>query len=675
MDNFNELNLPETLLQSLVKMEFMTPTPIQAQAIPIALAGHDILGSAQTGTGKTGAFGIPLIAHLINNPGSAALVMTPTRELAVQVTQMLKKLLANNTYIKTALLIGGEVMFRQFAQLEDKPRIIVGTPGRINDHLARKSLKLANVDFLVLDETDRMLDMGFGVQIDKILTYMPGKRQTLLFSATLPNHIIRLAEKYMRDAVRISVGSTTAPIANIKQEIIKVAQPQKYDTLTEQLDQRTGSIIVFVRTKHGCDRLASKLERENHSAAAIHGDLRQNKRDKVIRNFREKRTRILVATDVAARGLDIPHIEHVINYDLPQCPEDYIHRIGRTARAGAEGAALCLISPDEGGKWAAIERLMGGGSAEEPRGANRGGERSKRQSGYGRKNEGRYERASGGFNQERKRKTHRKGQSWQVAHDEAKVAAAQNGEAAPKFRPDRAARSEQTPQKTAQRFERKFENRDSKQAVRGDRDSKPWQKKREGGSDRPFQKRESGSDKPWQKKREDGDRPYQKRERSEGAESRPYVKREGSSEKKPWQKREGSSDRPYQKRERTEGESRPYAKREGGTDRPYQKREGSSDKPWQKKREGGFEKKPWQKREGGSDRPYQKRERAEGESRPYVKREGSSDRPFQKRERSEGAPKRFGGGKPSGGKPSGGKSWGGKNRDADRPMRRDRNAG
>ncbi len=632
MENFNELNLPASLLEALAKIEFNTPTPVQAQAIPVALEGRDILGSAQTGTGKTGAFGIPMVAHLINNPGSAALIMTPTRELAVQVNQMLKKLLANNTYIKTALLIGGENMFRQFAQLEDKPRIIIGTPGRINDHLSRKSLKLQNVDFLVLDETDRMLDMGFGVQIDKILTYMTQKRQTLLFSATLPSHIVRLADKYMNDAVRIAVGSTTAPIANIKQDIIRVPQAQKYETLTQQLDARTGSIIVFVRTKHGCDRLAAKLDRENHSADAIHGDLRQNKRDKVIRMFREKKTRILIATDVAARGLDIPHIEHVINYDLPQCPEDYIHRIGRTARAGAEGSALCLVSPDEGGKWAAIERLMNGGqgSSEEQ---GRGGHRSKGKSGYGRKNEGGYKReggfkregggykreGSGGYSQSSSRKPHRKGQSWQAVHDERKAGVA--AEAAAGMNAG-----------VEQKFERKFEKRDEKQSFRSegrnDRPSKSWQK-REGGNDRPYQKREGGSD-------------------------RPYQKREGGFDK-PWQKkREGGSDRPYQKRERTEGgEKRPYQKREGAGDRPYQKREGGSDKPWHKKREGGSDR-PFQKREGGSDKPWQK------------KREGSESRPYQKRERSEGGGNRFAGAK---------KPWAGKRQDGDKPFRRrDRDA-
>jgi ATP-dependent RNA helicase DeaD len=358
MKNFLDLGLPADLLRALEKMQFTTPTPIQEQAIPVALDGNDVLGSAQTGTGKTGAFGIPLVAHLIKNPESAAIIMAPTRELATQVLQTIKKLISQNPAIKTALLIGGENMFRQFRQLEDHPRIIVGTPGRINDHLTRKSLRLGNADFLVLDEMDRMLDMGFGVQIDKVLAFMPQERQTLMFSATMPKHIINMSEKYMKNAVRIAVGSTTAPSAAIKQNIIRVSQPEKYTVLTQQLDARGGSVIIFVRTKHGADRLAHKLEKENHEAAAIHGDLRQNQRDKVIRKFREKSIRILVATDVAARGLDVPHIEHVINYDLPQCPEDYIHRIGRTARAGAQGEALSMISPDENGKWIAIEKLM-----------------------------------------------------------------------------------------------------------------------------------------------------------------------------------------------------------------------------------------------------------------------------------------------------------------------------
>jgi ATP-dependent RNA helicase DeaD len=358
MENFKELGLHASLMQSLEKMNFNTPTPIQAQAIPPALLGRDILGSAQTGTGKTGAFGIPMVNKLLNSPRGSALIMTPTRELAVQVLEMLTQLVGRNSAIKTALLIGGESMPKQLMQLRARPRIIVGTPGRINDHIGRGSLMLADTQFLVLDETDRMLDMGFDVQIEKIIKFLPVQRQTLLFSATLPDNIVKLASRYMRDPVRISAGSTTNPIEKITQEQIHTTEENKYGELMKQLETRTGSIIIFVKTKRGADKMAEKLTRAKYSADTIHGDLRQSKRDRVIEGFRDKKFRILVATDVAARGLDIPHIEHVINYDLPQCPEDYIHRIGRTGRAGAEGAAVNLISGADRPKWKAIHQLI-----------------------------------------------------------------------------------------------------------------------------------------------------------------------------------------------------------------------------------------------------------------------------------------------------------------------------
>jgi superfamily II DNA/RNA helicase len=358
MQDFNHIGLAPALLKSLEAMQFLIPTPIQAQAIPPALLGRDILGSAQTGTGKTGAFGIPLVNKLLTTPRGSALIMTPTRELAVQVTEMMTKLLGRNSPIKTALLIGGDSMPKQFMQLKARPRLIVGTPGRINDHLTRGTLMLADTQFLVLDETDRMLDMGFQIQIEKIIKFMSPQRQTLLFSATLPDNIVSLSSRYMRDPVRVSVGSTTNPIARIQQELIHTSEEDKFNQLTTLLDNRTGSIIVFVKTKRGAEKMAEKLSRSKHSADTIHGDLRQSKRDRVISSFRDKRFRILVATDVAARGLDIPHIEHVINYDLPQCPEDYIHRIGRTARAGAEGCAVNLVSAADRPKWKAIHHLI-----------------------------------------------------------------------------------------------------------------------------------------------------------------------------------------------------------------------------------------------------------------------------------------------------------------------------
>jgi superfamily II DNA/RNA helicase len=356
---FENYGLPPKLIQALSRNKFMTPTPIQAQTIPLALEGKDILGSAQTGTGKTGAFGIPIIAGLMARPESAALIMTPTRELASQVMAALEPMIPS-VEIRTALLIGGEAMPRQFHQLRHNPRLIVGTPGRINDHLERGSLKLDQVRFLVLDETDRMLDMGFGIQIERILKYVPSDRQTLLFSATLPSNITKLSGKYMRDPVRVAVGSTSTPLAKIKQDVIPTTDAEKYGKLVEQLNSRKGSIIIFVKTKFGTEKLADKLNKADHKADAIHGDLQQRRRERVIQNFRDKKYRILVATDVAARGLDIPHIAHVINYDMPQAPEDYIHRIGRTARAGAEGEAVSFLTGADNVKWRAIQRLMNG---------------------------------------------------------------------------------------------------------------------------------------------------------------------------------------------------------------------------------------------------------------------------------------------------------------------------
>lgn len=354
---FESLGLPAPVLAAVARVGFKTPTPIQAAAIPFALRGRDVLGSAQTGTGKTAAFGLPMITRLMEDPAAMAVVMTPTRELAAQVLSTLHPLLEGSR-IRTALLIGGESMHRQLQQLKQRPRIIVGTPGRINDHLDQRTLNLSAANFLVLDEMDRMLDMGFGVQIDRILKHMPQQRQTLLFSATIPPEIEKVAGRYQRNPERVSVGSTVTPSEKIKQELIHLKENEKYDVLVQQLYDRKGSVIVFVKTKFGAKRMAEKLDKMDFKAGAIHGNLNQNQRNRVIASFREKQFRVLIATDVAARGLDIPHIEHVINYDLPQCPEDYIHRVGRTARNGAEGQAVAFITPSEGRLWHAIHKLM-----------------------------------------------------------------------------------------------------------------------------------------------------------------------------------------------------------------------------------------------------------------------------------------------------------------------------
>lgn len=387
MNNFNTLNIPTFLAQSLQRMGITTPTPIQAQAIPLALSGRDVVASAQTGTGKTLAYLIPLIAKLHDSNGGIALVLTPTRELAMQVSDVLRGLLDKSGQGASAvLLIGGQPIGKQFAQLKRKPRIIIGTPGRINDHLQRGSLSLKTTTILVLDEMDRMLDMGFSVQLDQIQEYLPDVHQTVMFSATMPPSIVKLSQKYLTNPERISVGSTVRPIAQVKQDIIRTSSAEKFSHLLRELDTREGSVVVFVKTKHKTEQIAKRLKEEKHKADAIHGDLRQQRRERVVAAFRGGKNRIMVATDVAARGLDVPHLKHVINYDLPQCPEDYIHRIGRTGRAGEEGFALSFIAPEENYLWRSISKLMNpdspdaqepsrGGSARPPRHNNNHGKR------------------------------------------------------------------------------------------------------------------------------------------------------------------------------------------------------------------------------------------------------------------------------------------------------------
>lgn len=376
MTNFKDFGLPPALEQMLTRMNITVPTPIQVESIPHALKGADILASAQTGTGKTIAYLLPLIARLQDSAHGSALILAPTRELADQIKNSLLLLIGKNAHNDVALLIGGAPIFKQRIALKKFPKFIIGTPGRIIDHLMRGSLIIDETEFLVLDETDRMLDMGFSEALEKIISHLPKKRQTMMFSATMPQNIIKLSQKYLDKPVHIAVGSTTEPTAQIKQESRMTSPSEKFPNLLKELESRAGSIIIFVKTKIGADQLADRLKRNDHFASAIHGDLNQRKRDEAIRDFRNKRNRILVATDIAARGLDIPHIMHVINYDLPQCAEDYIHRIGRTGRAGMEGFALSFVSPEDSRKWRMINHLINPGSPA-PRGGNGGGNNNK----------------------------------------------------------------------------------------------------------------------------------------------------------------------------------------------------------------------------------------------------------------------------------------------------------
>ncbi|MBT3475368.1 DEAD/DEAH box helicase [bacterium] len=339
-------------------MGFVNPTPIQEQSIPIGLKGLDILGSAQTGTGKTAAFGIPIIENLNKDKNGIAVILAPTRELAKQIYDVIRELLGYRNTLKVTALIGGESITNQLRNLKRGPRIIIGTPGRINDHINRKSLYVKKTKILVLDETDRMLDMGFGIQIDEIVRNMTGKRQTLMFSATIPDDISRLADKYLVNPQRISIGSINQIPKSLKQEILKIRSNEKYDQLVEELKNRSGSVLVFIKTKYACDRMAKKLSFDGVKATAIHGDLKQNRRNRIISDFRNNKFSVLIGTDIVCRGLDVPQIEHVINFDLPQVAEDFIHRIGRTARAGMSGSVVSFITPNDHLKWRAIQKIL-----------------------------------------------------------------------------------------------------------------------------------------------------------------------------------------------------------------------------------------------------------------------------------------------------------------------------
>ncbi|NCX70201.1 MAG: DEAD/DEAH box helicase [Rhodobacteraceae bacterium] len=360
--HFNEFPLPEAIQHKLEALNFKTPTAIQQKAIPVALDGKDILGSAQTGTGKTAAFSIPLLTKIMNNAEVCGLIVTPTRELAMQVDAQIRMLLSLKSKIRSVVLIGGASMDRQIQMLSKNPRIIVGTPGRIIDHLDRNSLDLSSFNYVVLDETDRMLDMGFSAPIAKIFDNVAVERQTLLFSATLPKGIEKASAKYLNNPARIEIGQANSASQNIVQTTEFVNKEDKFEALVYALRQHEESVIVFMNSKFATEKLAKRLKVSNISASAIHGDLRQNKRERVILGLRNNKFRVLVATDVAARGIDIPHIHQVINFDLPRQTEDYIHRIGRTGRNGANGLALNLVTTADKSKLAEIDELLGGKS-------------------------------------------------------------------------------------------------------------------------------------------------------------------------------------------------------------------------------------------------------------------------------------------------------------------------
>ena len=355
---FDGLGIAPSIVAHLRKLGFTTPTPIQHQAIPIAMEGKDVMGIAQTGTGKTLAFGIPMIQRLSRHKGTG-LVLLPTRELAAQVDQSLA-LIGRAFGLRTAILIGGAAIGPQINALRKRPHVIIATPGRLIDHLQQKTVSLASVNILVLDEADRMLDMGFEPQIKRILVGIPtDRRQTMLFSATMPEKITRLARNYMHSPLRIEVAPQGTMAKNIEQEVFIVPKPQKLSLLHQVLADYDGRVLIFSRTKHGAKKIATAVRDMGHKAAEIHSNKSLPQRTKALADFKSGITRILVATDIASRGIDVQDIELVINFDLPDNHEDYVHRVGRTGRAGKGGKAISFAAPDQKRDVYMIEELIG----------------------------------------------------------------------------------------------------------------------------------------------------------------------------------------------------------------------------------------------------------------------------------------------------------------------------
>ena len=355
---FSDLGIAPKLLDNLERLQYVNPTPIQHQCIPHALQGKDIVGIAQTGTGKTMAFGIPMIQVLSQMPGPAqGLILLPTRELALQVDEVLQKI-GRPLGLRTAVLIGGASAYQQRQMLARGPHIIVSTPGRLVDHLQQRNLTLNRMKVVVLDEADRMFDIGFMPQIKQILSMVPTDRQTLMFSATMPKAIAEIASRYMKIPLRIEVAPAGTSSKNVEQELFIVNKDAKTQLLDKILTDTNGSTLVFSRTKHGAKRIALNVRNMGHTAAEIHSNRSLAQRKEALAGFKTGKYRVLVATDIASRGIDVTGISLVINYDLPDNSEDYVHRIGRTGRASSMGKAISFASPDERGDIRQIERLI-----------------------------------------------------------------------------------------------------------------------------------------------------------------------------------------------------------------------------------------------------------------------------------------------------------------------------
>ncbi|MFN7921764.1 MAG: DEAD/DEAH box helicase [Bryobacteraceae bacterium] len=365
MQEFSQLSLCSPLRINLARHGFVKPTPVQAQSIPPALEGRDVVATAQTGTGKTLAFLLPVLQSLAVRKGNAAaptqveaVILSPTRELAMQIDETFAKL-APGTGFRSAVVVGGMSESSQLRAIRKGAQVLIATPGRLQDYLDRNLVSLRQVKAFVLDEADRMLDMGFLPAIRQILESVPSQRQTLLFSATLEKSVLHLIDAHVKNPVRVSIGTITRPVEQVDLHAYEVEHERKLGLLTRLLSQHKGSFLVFARTKHGADRLAKRLGNSGVRATRIHGDRTQNQRNQALAGFKDGSYRVLVATDVAARGIHVEGIAHVVNYDLPQAPEDFIHRVGRTGRAGARGVASTFHTRQERVEIKRIEREIG----------------------------------------------------------------------------------------------------------------------------------------------------------------------------------------------------------------------------------------------------------------------------------------------------------------------------
>ncbi len=359
-NGFHALSLSPSILAALRRAAYLEPTPIQAAFIPVALSGRDVIGQAQTGTGKTAAFLLPYLNSWRddNRPGPQALVLAPTRELVVQVSEEARKL-APSRHCRAVPIYGGQRFRQQLLEMKKGLHIAVGTPGRMLDHLSRGTLALNFVRYVVLDEADRMLDIGFRPDIERILRRCPGQRQTLLLSATLPPPVLRLARRYMIDPVNINLSPEKLTVENIRQSYITVDEERKFELLLRVMDrEKPRQCIIFCQRKRWADDLYRKLRHAHKRVATMHGDLEQPQRDRIMQDFREGKIIFLVATDVVGRGIDVTNISHIINYDLPEDPENYVHRIGRTGRMGADGVAIAFVTREQGNELTAIETLI-----------------------------------------------------------------------------------------------------------------------------------------------------------------------------------------------------------------------------------------------------------------------------------------------------------------------------